>query len=199
MPRQRLSRLHLLPIVPLTLLVFSARLTWTQERPYASRTPTQLSSLAAQFVAVPEAKIRFHPAYENLSPPFASNQGQTPSLVRFRSLDIGNHLPLTSNNALPELWQLAKIDEPQVKANHFIGNVPTEWLTHVVPHNTVHYRTLDPGGDVQYYGHRIPGAGRIILSIGKQAKFHPRATRVLELIEPGLRFENRRPPRWIGR
>ncbi len=40
---QRLSRLHLLLIAPLTLLVFSARLTWTQERPLASRTPTQLS------------------------------------------------------------------------------------------------------------------------------------------------------------
>jgi len=192
MRRQRLSRLHLLLMVPLTLLVFSARLTWTQE-PSASKTPTQLSSLAAQFVAVPEAKIRFRPGYENLSLPFAPNQGQTPSQVRFRSLDIGNDLSLTKNNALPELWQLAKIDEPQVKADHVLSNVPTEWLTHVIPNNTVHYRTLDPGA-VQYYGHRIPGAGRIILSIGKQAKFHPRVTRVLELIEPGLGLENRRPP-----
>ena len=82
----------------------------------------------------------------------------------------------TKNNALPELWQLAKIDESQVKANHFIGNAPAEWLTH----NTVHFRTPDPGGDVAYYGHRIPWAGRIILGIGKQAKFHPRVTRVLE-------------------
>jgi hypothetical protein len=179
--------------------VFSARLTWTQERPFASKTPNRLSSLAAQFVAVPEARIRFHPAYESLSLPFAPNQGQTASLVRFRSLDIGYHLSLTKNNALPKLWQLAKIDEPQVKVNHFIGNAPTEWLTDVITHNKVHFRTPDPGGDVQYYGHRIPWAGRIILSIGKQAKFHPRATRVIELIEPGLRLENRHPPRWIGR
>jgi hypothetical protein len=195
MRRQGLSRLHLLVIVPLTLLVFSPRLTWTQERPTARKTPTQLSNLAAQFVAVPGAKIRFHPAYENLSLPFVPNQGQTPSLVGFRSLDIGYDASLTKNNAGPEPWRLAKIDEPQVKANHFMGNAPTEWLTDVSTDNTLHYRTSDRGGDMQYYGHRIPGAGRIILGIGEQAKFHPRLARILELIEPGLSLGNRHPPR----
>jgi hypothetical protein len=194
MRRQRPSRLHLLLIVPLTLLVFSARLTWTQERPSASKTQTQLSSLATQFVAVPEAKIRFHPAYENLSLPFAPNQGQTPSQARFRSGDIGYHFSATKNNTLPELWQLATVDEPQIKANHFIGNAPTEWLTNVIRHNAVHYRTPDPGGDVAYYGHRIPWAGRIILNIGKQAEFHPRVTRVLEVIKPGLGVGKPSPP-----
>src|SRR5271166_1511768 len=120
MRRPRLSRLHLLLIAPLTLLTFSVRLTWTQERPSASKTPTQSSNLAAQFVAVPEGEIRFHPAYENLSLPFAPNQGQTPLLVKLRTLDIGYHPSLIRNNALPELWQLTKIDEPQVKANHFL-------------------------------------------------------------------------------
>ena len=199
MRRQRLSRLHLLLIVPLTLLVFSARLTWTQERPSASETPIQLSSLAAQFVAVPEAEIRFHPAYENLSLPFAPNQGQTPSLVRFSSLDIGYHLSPTKNNALPELWQLAKIDELQVKANHFIGNAPTEWLTDVIPHNTVHYRTPDPGGDVAYYGHRIPWAGRIILSIGKQAKVSSASHSCTRANRAGIGPGKTVSPRWIGR
>jgi len=194
MRRPRLSRLHLLLIVPLTFLVFSAHLTWTQERPSASKTPTQLSSLAAQFVAGPEG---FHPAYENLSPPFAPNQGQTPPEVRMRSLDMGYHLSLTMNNALPELWQPAKIE---VRTDHFIDNAPTEWLTDVIPHNTVQYRAPDPGGDVQYYGHRIPWAGRMILNIGEQAKFHPRVFRVLGLIEPrALRLENRLPRPWSGR
>jgi len=194
MRRQRPSRLHLLLIVPLTLLVFSARLTWTQESPSASKTPTQLSSLAKQFVAVPEAGIRFHPSYENLSLPFAPNQGQTPSLARFRPYDIGYHLSPAKNNALPELWQLAKTDEVQAQASHFIGNTPTEWLTDVVTHNTVHFRPFDPGGDVQYYGRRIPWAGRIILSVGKQAKFHPRVTRVLEVIQPGSGVGKPSPP-----
>ena len=194
MRRQRLPRLHLLLIVPLTLPVFSARLIWTQERPSASETPTQSSSLAAQFVAVPEAEIRFHAAYEILSLPFAANHGQTPSLVRFSSGDIGYHPSLTTKNALPELWQFTKIDERQVKANHFIGNAPAEWLTDVIRHNTVHDRTPDPGGDVAYYGHRIPWAGRIIFGIGKQAKFHPRVTRVLEVIRPGLGVDKPSPP-----
>ena len=190
MRRHRLSRSHLLLIVlPLTLLVFSARLTWTQERPSASKAPTQTPDLSAQSAVVPEAKMRFDPAYENLSLPLAANQGQTPSVVRFRSLDSGYHFSATKNNTLPELWQLAKIDEPQVKANHFIGSAPAEWLTH----NVVH-RTPDPGGDVAYYGRRIPWAGRIVLSLGEQAKIHPRATRVLGLIDPrGLCLENRLP------
>ena len=192
MRRQRLPRLHLLLIVPLTLPVFSARLLWTQERPSASETPTQSSSLAAQFVAVPEAEIRFHAAYENLSLPFAANHGQSPSLVRFSSGDIGYHPSPTTNNALPELWKLKKIDEPQVKANHFLGKAPAEWR--VVPHNRVHDRTPDPGSDVAYYGHRIPWAGRIIFGIGKQAKFHPRVTRVLEVIKPGLGVDKPSPP-----
>jgi hypothetical protein len=197
---QGLSRSHPLLIMPLTLLVFSARLTWTQERPSARTTPIQLQNLAAQFVAVPEAKICLRPAYETLSPPLAPNQGQTPSPVRFRSFDIGYQRSLAKNNTLPELWRLAKIGEPQVKASHFIGNAPTEWLSDVVTHNKVHCRTPDPGGDVAYCARRIPWAGRIILGIGEQAKFHPRVTRVLGLIEPrGLRLENRLPRPWTGR
>jgi len=178
--------------VPLTLLVVSPRLTWTQERTSANETPTTLSNLAAQFVAVPEGKIRFHPAYEKLSPPFAPTQAQTPSLGRFRSVGLGHDPSLTKNNALPELWQLAKI-EPQVKTNHFIGNTPTAWLTNVIPGNTAHYRTFDPGGDVAYYGRRMPWAGRIVLSVGKQAKFHPRVARVLEVIRPGLGVDKPSP------
>ena len=200
MPRQRLSRLLLLLIVPLTLLVFSAHLTWTQERPSASKTPTQLPSLAAQFAAVPEAKIPFRPTHENLLMPFTPNRGQARLQVKFRPLDFGYHVSLIKNNIMPELWQLPKMDGPQVKANYFIGNAPTEWLTDAVPHDTVHSRTPDPGGDMQYYGHRIPWAGRIILGVGEQAKFHPRVFRVLELIDPqDLRLDNRRPRPWIGR
>lgn len=200
MRRRRLSRLHPLLIVPLTLSVFSACLTWTQERPSASKAPIQLSNLAEQFVAVSEGKTRFCPAYENLSLPLAPKQEQTPSLARFRLLDVGYNVSLTKTGALPELWQFAKINEPQAKANHFIGNTPTEWLTDVVAHSNVHYRTPDPVGDVQYYGHRIPWGGRLILSIGEQAKFHPRVFHVIELLEPrGLRLENRLPRPWIGR
>lgn len=193
MRRRRLSRWHVLLIVPLTLLVVSPRLTWTQERPSANETPTQLSNLAAQFVAIPEGEVRFHPAYENLSPPFAPTQAPTPSLGRFRSVGLGEDLSLTKNNAAPEVWQPAKI-ERQAKASHFIGNIPTEWLTSVIPRNTAHYRTPDPGGDVAYYGHRIPWAGRIILNIGKQAEFHPRVTHVLEVIKPGLGVGKPSPP-----
>jgi hypothetical protein len=199
MRRQRPCRVHLLLIVPLTLLVFSERLTWTQERPSASKTPTQLSSLATRFPAVPEAGIRFNPTCEKLSLPFASNQGQTPSLLKFRTLDLGYHLSLTKNNAPPDLWQLAKIEQTQVNANYFISNAPAEWLADAVAHNTVNFRTPDPGGDLAYYGHSIPWAGRIVLGIGQQAKLHPRVVRVFELIKPGLSPGKPSNPRWLGR
>ncbi len=193
MVRQRLSRLLLLPIAPLTLLVFSARLSWTQEETSAGNSPIQLSSLAARLAAVPEAKILLHPANQTLLLPFAPNQGPTPSLLKPSSLDIGYHLSLTKNNESLMLWQHAKIDPPQVKANHFTANTPREWLTDVT-RNKVHEPTADPGHDVRRYGQRIPWAGRIIPGIGEQGKFHPRVVRVLKLLEPrGLCVENRVP------
>ena len=199
MRRQRLSRLHLLPIVSLSLVMFSGPLTWTQETSSASKTPKELSIPAMQLVTGPEARIRFNPAYEKLSLPFAPSQGQGPSLVRLRSLDIGYHGPLTKNDTLKMPWQLAKIDQPQVKPDHFIGNAPTEWLTYPISHSTVHYRALDGGDALQYYGHRIPWAGRIMLGVGKQAEFHPRVFRVFELIKPGLSLGKPTYPRWLGR
>ncbi len=194
MGRHRLRRLLLLPIGLLTLLVFSTRLARTQEKPSASETPIQFGGLVRQYVAVPEAKIRFHPLYENLSLPFAPSQGQTAPLVRFRTLDIGYPPPSTTNNVLPKLWQLTKTDELQAGATHFIRNTPIEWLSGVNNNNKVHFRKPDPGGDVRYYGHRIPWAGQVVLGIGEQAKFHPRVIRVLKLIDPqDVRFENRLP------
>jgi hypothetical protein len=193
MRRHRLSRLHLLLIVPLTLLTLSPRLAWTQETHSADKTPPQLSNLAARFVAVPEGELRFHPAYQNLALPFAPIQRQTSSQMRLRSIDIGYHLPPPKNNALPRLWQLAKTDEPQVRANHFIANAPAKWLIDVTSHNRVHYRSPGPGGDVPYDGQPVPWVGRIILSIGQQAKFHPRVAHVLGVINPGLGAGNPTP------
>ena len=59
-------------------------------------------------------------------------------------------------------------------------------------------RTHDPSQDLAYYGHRIPWAGRVILNIGEKAKVHPRVFRVVELIRPGLTFENQAPHGSVG-
>ncbi len=198
MGRQRLSPVHVLLIVSLTPLMFSARLALTQERPSASKTPTQVSVLAAPSAGGPEAGIRFRPAYELLSSPFAPNLGQAPSPLKFHTLNLAYPFSLTRNNALPDLWQLAKIDEPQVKASHFIGNAPTVWLTNDIAHNIVHYDAPDLGDELQYYGHRVPWAGQIILGISKQAKSHPRAFSLLEVINPGLSLDKPHT-RWIGK
>jgi hypothetical protein len=174
--------------------MFSARLAWTQEMAAESETPFQFAGPAAQFSAVSEAKILFQPPYETLSLPFGLHQGHTTLLVRLRPLDLGGgRLPLTKNDALPELWRLAKIDELQVKENHLIDHTPIEWFMHVSSHNPVYLRTPDPGEDLSYYGQRIPWAGRVLLNIGEKAKIHPRVVRVVELIGPGLTFENPAP------
>ncbi len=199
MRRQRLSRLHLLLIVSLSLVIFSARLTWTQETSSASKTPKELSIPAMQLVTGPEAGIRFNPAYEKLSLPFAPNQGQAPSLVRFRPFDVGYLIGLTKNDTSKGPWQLTNIVEPQVKPNQFSGNAPTEWLTGVIPQETVYYSTTDRGDALQYYSHRVPWAGRIILEAGKQAESHPRVFRVFEFIRPGLSLGKPTYPRWLGR
>ena len=197
MPRQRPSRSHLLLIVPLTLLILSEHRIWTQET-LSIKAPIQSASLAARFAALPEARVHFHPVWENLSLPFAPNQGETLPLVRFPPLDIGYHPSLPKTNRLPELWQPAKEREQQAKANPFIGNTPTEWLTPIA----LHYMGCCPpdrNDAVQYYGHRIPWAGRVILGVGKQARFHPRVARVVELIRPGLSFDKPSHRLWTGR
>jgi len=110
----------------------------------------------------------------------------------------GSRLPLTKNNALPNLWQLAKTNEQQIKARHVVGNALAEWLTRVMPPDTGSYRALDKNEAVQYYGHRIPWAGQIILGLGKQAQFHPRVARIFEVIKPGVSFDKPRHP-WTRR
>ena len=182
---ERLSPMHLLFIVSLSTVMFSACLTWAQEMSSGSKASTQVSILAPHSVADPEV-IRFNPAYEKLSLPFASSQGQTPSLVRFGSLDLGYRPSFSKDNALPDLWRSATLGETQAKASHFVSNAPTEWLTYPNPQNTVHYRAPDWGDALQHYGQRIPWAGRIMLGVGKQARFHPRVFRIFELIDPGL-------------
>ena len=203
MPLHRLSRLRLvlIPIVPLSLLVVRAHLLWAQETPSAGKTPFPSASLAAPFATVPEARADFHPAYENSSLNVKPNPAQTPSLARFGSLDLGHQPSLTKDEALPNLWYAAKTDigETQVNANHSIGHNPSEWFTHVNPQSMVHFGAPNLNDTLQYYGHRVPWAGQIILGIGKQAESHPRIVHIFDLVKPGLSLGKSSPPRWISK
>jgi hypothetical protein len=198
MGHQRLSRLLIFSVVPLSVLMFSARLAWTQEMASASQTSIQFAGSAEQFTAVPEAKTRFYPADEILSLPSAPHQGQTPSLAGFRTLEIGYHLLSTKNDAFPGLWQLAKTDDLRAKEDYFIDNTPIEWLTDPSTRHKAYSQAPDPSEDLAYYGHRIPWAGRVILNIGEKAKVHPRVFRVVELIKPGLTFGSPAPGGSVG-
>ncbi len=194
---ERLSPVHLLFIVSLSTVMFSARLTWAQEMSPASNTPAHVLVLAPPSVSVPEAGIRFNPAYEQLLLPFGSNQAS--SLFRFRPFDLGCLFAPAKNGLSTGLWQFTKMDEPRVTAYRLMGNAPTEWLTSHILQTPAHYRERDGGEALQYYSHRIPWAGRMMLGAGRQAAFHPRALRVFELIKPGLSFGTTAYPRWLHR
>ena len=190
MPRHRLSRLRLLliPIVPLSLLVVRAHVLCAQEVPSAGKTLIQSGSLATPFATVPEARAGFPPAYESFSFNSARSPAPTPSLVRFGPLDLGYHPSLTKDSASSNLWYAAKANtgETQFSANHSNGNAPRQWFTHVVPQTTAHFGPPNINDTLQYYGHRVPWAGQIILGIGKQAESHPRIVRVFDLVKPGI-------------
>jgi hypothetical protein len=195
MRRQRLSPLRLLLVVILSTVMFSVHVTWSQEMSPGSKTPVQVSVLAPPSVAVLEAGIRFNPAYGKLLP-FAPNEG---SSLKFRPFDPGYLFAPTKNGLSKGPWQLTKMDDQQVKANQFIGNPPTARLIFPIPQTAVHYGEPDGGDALQYYGHRIPWAGRIMLGVGRQAEFHPRVFRVFELIRPALSLGKPTYPRWLGR
>ena len=103
---QSFSRLHLLLIVPLTLLKTFGRRMWTQETPSAGKTQVQFASLDPQSVTFPEAGICSNPAYERLSPPIAPYQWS--ALLRFHLFDVGYLIPLINNYTLNGHWQLSK-------------------------------------------------------------------------------------------
>jgi hypothetical protein len=188
---------HSLSLIVSLTLVFLGRLISGQEAPFASKAPIQFAGLATRPVAVPEAGIRFNPAYEKLALPSAPNQG-TP-LPRLRPFDADHLSALTENDSSKRPWQLTNLHASQVTPRQVSGSAPAQWFTYPTPPSTAHYSAPDGGDALQYYGNRIPWAGAIILGIGEQARFHPRVARVVQLIRPALSMGKRPYPRWIGK
>jgi len=194
---ERLSLLHLLFLLLVSPLIFSAHLTWSQGVSPARKTLTQVPVLAPQSGVVQEAGVRLDPANGKLALSFAPEQ--RPARLRFRTFDLGYLFALSKNGPLNRAWQLTTIDKPQARANRSEGNAPTEWLTSPIPQETVRYRMLDRDAALRYYVHSMPWVGRIMLGVGRQAAFHPRALRVFEIINPALSFEKTNYPRWLHR
>ena len=76
---------------------------------------------------------------------------------------------------------------PSFNTNYSMGNAPEKWPVDVFTESNVHYHTVYPSEDLQYYGRRIPWAGWIILRIDEQAKSHPRVIHVFQLVKPRWR------------
>jgi len=190
MRRHRLSRFHLVLILLLTLLVFSATSTWGQGTLSATKAPSRVSRPAALVVSVPEAKPLPHPAGEKMLI-FAPNPGQNPWRVSFTSRDIDYQHQHIADNALPDLQLLARREELGGDANLSIGNAQNGWPIDGLTDSRA--PTLYPGGDLQFYGRHSPGAGGILLRFDELTQSHLRLAHLFELLDPDLCFGKRLP------
>ena len=85
-----------------------------------------------------------------------------------------------ASNRAQTVWQLKF---PLRDKNYSIGSPHEKWLKDLFTDSTLHSDTVESGRDLQYYGHRIPLAGWIMLRIDEQAKSHPQITHVLRLVK----------------
>src|SRR5208282_2028105 len=67
-------------------------------------------------------------------------QGTTDSFLRMKLIGANPNAAVTGNAELPG------------KANYFIGNDPSKWVTNALTYAKVRYRDVYPGIDLVYYG-----------------------------------------------
>lgn len=104
--------------------------------------------------------------YGTLPLSFEMNQGQVNEKVRFLSRSGGRTLFLTPTESALVSPQVLRMKfeganpQPEIsglemrpgKVNHFIGNDPTKWRTHVPLYAKVQYKNLYPQIDLVFYG-----------------------------------------------
>jgi hypothetical protein len=58
------------------------------------------------------------------------------------------------------------------------------WLMFAPNYRRVQPKTIHSADDWQYYGHRIPVAGPVVLRVGQEAQAHPHVVSLFKLIQP---------------
>lgn len=172
---------HLSSILLVSLLLLSTHVLWGQRTSTLEESAVRLPDAPSWVATVSEAKTNLHLTYKGLPVSFGQNQGQTESWMRFlpdhRGYDrLSNaNVVLNQDSGTAEFWGESK---------SFIGSTPTKWMTFTPTFGQVHHQTIHGDNDLEYYGHRIPWAGSVILQIGQLAKAHPHVRSLLKAVHP---------------
>jgi hypothetical protein len=175
-----LSLSHLSLILLVSLLVLSTHLLWAQRQSPLEKIPVQILDAPAQLATVSEAPTHLH--FRGLSLSFGQNQSQTELWMRFRPNPIGDYRPPINTEAM--LDQTSRTPELRGREKYFIGSAPSKWLTFAPTYGKIPHEMIYSVDEVEYYAHRIPWAGALIVRICQQAKVHPHVTRVLKILLP---------------
>jgi hypothetical protein len=182
-----LSLSHLSSILLVSLLVLSTHVLWAQRTSTLDESAAQLPDAPSWVATVSGGQTHLHFTYKGLPLSFKQNQGQAESWMRFFPDHTGyDHRSINTNAVLNQDTRRAEF---WGKNKYFISSAPTKWMTFAptfghLRHETIHDETILGANDLEYYGHRIPWAGSVILRIGQQAKAHPYITRVLKTVHP---------------
>ena len=172
---------HLSPILLVSILVLSTHLLWGQRESPVEEIPVQLFDAPSQIATLSEAQTHLHFTYIGLPLSLEQNQGNTESWRRFSSYqNVRDYRLPTNTKAVPD--QATGTADLRGENKYFIGSAPSEGLTFA--HGKVHHEMIYRVDELEYYGHRIPWVGSLIVRISQQAKVHPHVTRVLKVIRP---------------
>jgi len=175
---------HFSRVSLLSLLVLCVPLVLAQAISFSRKTPVQLVALAR----VPEAQT--HIAYPKL--PFSPRQksgfqtdSEAKSFLREAGQSYYRRL-LTNKAVVLELWQPVGMGELREEAENFVGRTPKQWITSVPVFTKALSGSTTRADDLEYYGRRLPLAGRLVLGISAKARSHPHVARVFEIVQPQL-------------
>jgi hypothetical protein len=174
MRRYLLDRGHLFSTLLVSLLVLSTHLLWAQITQPIDDISVRLFDGPIQPAPDPEARTHLGPVPEGLA---LSPEPQARLFSPFTS-----YCQPTNHQAASNLQHPTGLAELLGKAKYFTGSASSQWLRSADAR--VHYPTIHSSDHLQYYGHRIPWAGPMVLRVSQQAKAHPHITGVLKLLQP---------------
>jgi hypothetical protein len=179
-----LSLSHASLILLVSFLVLSTHLLCAQRQSPLEEIPVQVLDALAQHATVSEGPTHLH--FRGLPLSFGQNQSQTDLWMRFHPNPIGDYRPpinieatLDQTSRTPELR-----GKEWGKEKYFIGSGPSKLPTFAPTYGKIPHEMIYSLDEVEYYAHRIPWAGALIVRICQQAKVHPHVTRVLKILLP---------------
>lgn len=169
------------PILLVGWLALSTCLLWGA--PPIEKVPTQLLANSTSVAGVSEDQISQYLA-QRLPLLIWGNPGRASSpKTSFNRYPNSYHLPLRNNvglsldTAAADFWS---------KQKYWMSIDSEERVGFVVSYSEVFPETPNPVNDWERYARQIPWAGSIIQRVCREAKAHPRITRVVTMLRPEI-------------